>query len=59
MARKSAASKAAALLSSMRKTHGAGTGRPRIMKICERCGREMCATEFRGHKPKCPAKKEN
>lgn len=42
-------SAAARINSSKRKTHGAGSGRPRIMRRCPRCGRKHSAREM----PKC------
>jgi len=32
-----------------RKTFGAGTGRPRVMKTCEGCGGSYSAREIRKH----------
>jgi hypothetical protein len=34
-----------------RTEHGAGTGRPKVLKTCDRCGAEILgAREFRKHK---------
>jgi hypothetical protein len=33
-----------------RKTLGAGSGRPKILRTCEQCGTEMGAAEMRSHK---------
>ena len=38
--------------SAMRKTYGAGTGRPKVMKTCPGCGGMFGARELRGHQ--CP-----
>jgi hypothetical protein len=35
--------------SAKRKTYGAGTGRPPVMKTCEACGGSYSAREFRTH----------
>jgi hypothetical protein len=35
-----------------RRTFGAGTGRPKVLKTCRRCGAECGAREFRSHR--CP-----
>lgn len=47
-------SEIARLCSAMRKTFGAGTGRPRVMRPCESCGGSFSAREMRQHK--CPQK---
>ena len=36
--------------SAKRKTRGAGTGRPRVMRTCRGCGGSYSTTEFRRHK---------
>lgn len=40
--------------SAMRKTFGAGSGRPRVMKPCATCGESFSGREMRKHK--CPNK---
>jgi hypothetical protein len=47
-----AASEAARLLSSLRKTLGGG--RPKVMRKCAGCGERFSAREMRKHVPLCP-----
>jgi hypothetical protein len=42
----------------MRKTKGAGTGRPRVMTTCLGCGGCFSAREFRQHKCEASVRKE-
>lgn len=37
----------------LRKTHGAGNGRPKKLTPCPKCGVEFGVAELRAHKPKC------
>jgi hypothetical protein len=36
-----------------RKTYGAGTGRPKVLRACPGCGALFGATEMREHQPRC------
>ena len=44
---------AAQRASAMRKTHGAGTGRPRKLVPCPKCSKDFGVAELRKHKPRC------
>lgn len=41
----------------MRKTYGAGTGRPRVMRKCPTCKAQFSAREMQTHTPRCPGRK--
>jgi hypothetical protein len=43
--------------SSKRETYGAGTGRPKIMRPCPKCGVEFSATDMRPHVRTCTGKR--
>jgi hypothetical protein len=42
--------------SAKRETYGAGTGRPKIMRPCSKCGVKYCATDMRPHLRTCTGK---
>jgi len=41
-------------MNAMRKTRGAGTGRPRIVRPCPGCNAPFAAREMQRHQPHCP-----